>query len=78
MTTSLLPRLRPARVPDAHTIIDRARRSAERHRDTLNLAAGLVLGGAFLSTLLLGSLLLLLQVIASAAAPAASELGIGR
>ena len=77
MTTSLLPRLRPARSADARAAIDRLRGRVRRHRDTVNLAAGLVLGGAFLSALLLGCSLLLIELIASAAAPAARELGIG-
>lgn len=77
MTTSLLPNLRPVRTPEIRAVIDQARRRIERHRDTLNLAAGLVLGGALLSTLIVGCALLLLEVIAGAVAPAARELGIG-
>jgi hypothetical protein len=81
MTTSLLPRLRPVRTADARAAIARAaarvRSRAERHRDGLRLTAGLILGGAFLSALLFACTLLVLGLVASAAAPAAQELGIG-
>jgi hypothetical protein len=53
------------------------RARAERHRDGLRLTAGLILGGAFLSALLFACTLLVLGLVASAAAPAAQELGIG-
>jgi hypothetical protein len=76
MTISL-PRLRAVRRSDVRATIDRVRQGIERHRDTVKLAAGLVLGGAFLCLLLLGCSFLLLEVIASAVAPAARELGIG-
>lgn len=77
MTTTLLPRLRSVRTLNVRAMLDRVRRGVEHRRDTLNLAAGLVLAGVFLSALFLGCTLLLLEVIASAAAPAARELGIG-
>lgn len=81
MSTSLLPRLRPLRDLDVRATttrtLARLRTWTEQHRDGLRLAVGLVLGGAFLSTLLFGCTLLLLGLFASAAAPAAQELGIG-
>lgn len=81
MSTSLLPRLRPLRDLDIRATTTRAlarlRTWTEHHRDGLRLAVGLILGGAFLSTLLFVCTLLLLALFASAAAPAAQELGIG-
>jgi hypothetical protein len=81
MTTSLLPRLRSVCTTNARAALARTasavRTRAEAHRDGLRLAVGLLLGGAFLSTLLLGCTLLLVSLFASAAAPAAQELGIG-
>ncbi len=77
MTTSFLPRLRPRYNFDIRPWLRQARSRLQRHREMLNLATGLILSGAFLATLFLGCSLLLLELIASAAAPAARELGIG-